>query len=139
MCGDPSVSPAAQTVTCASEQYCLHLPSYFFSVVKYLKLCWRAFLTSQFILWLGRELCRFSLPLALHPGLFFVGLVAAPLHHTALGFSAAKSVLCLNLCLLSLLEKRLCKHCPDFGQVDENEGGKDAGGTLRSAPSAQQE
>ncbi|KAK4825881.1 hypothetical protein QYF61_003155 [Mycteria americana] len=53
--------------------------------------------------------------------------------------STAKGILSLNPSLSSLPEKGLCKHCPDFGEAAENEGGKDAGGRLRSAPIAQHE
>jgi len=59
--------------------------------------------------------------------------VAASLYHTALCFSTAKGVLSMNPSPSSLLEKRLCKHYPHFGEAAENERGKDAGGTLRSA------
>lgn len=71
---DPSVSLTAHIVTCDSEQYCF---DYIFSIAKYLQLYAGAFLTSKFILWQGRELSLFSLPVTLYPGLFLLESVAA--------------------------------------------------------------
>lgn len=97
------------------------------------------FFTSTFVLWLGKELSLLSFPFVLYSGLFIMVWVAAP--HIIQYFSTAKSNLSLNPSPSLLLEKELCKHCTDFAEAEggENEGGKDAGGTLWSAATAQRE
>lgn len=128
---DPSVSLTAHIVTCDSEQYCF---DYTFNIAKYLQLYVGAF----FDLKIHLVTRQGAVPLPPSSNslsrIIPTGISGCPLYPTALCFSTGRGILSLNPSPPPLLGKRLCKHCPDFGGADENVGGKDAGGTLRSAP-----
>lgn len=134
VCSGIPVSLTAHTVTCTSEPYCFDLPGYAFSIVKYLQLSLGVFLTSKFFLPVVTR--QGAVPLLPSSG-SLSRIIPPGISGCPPAFSTAKGILSLSPSPASLLEKRLRVHCPNFGEADENEGGKDTGGTLRSAPIAQ--